>query len=125
MDLRNGTFNLDARTLSVLIIASPSSLLDTSTFPETFRDAIHFYSAWSTPALSFIITRNLIPIPFSGSNCLKTFILNLDFSHAGGEHIFAITALSLFLSSCPMLERFRLAVIDLQEPPGCRAPVAQ
>lgn len=72
--------------------------------------AVHFYSTWSTPRLQSMVTKNFIPVPFSGSQSLKSLSLSIGFDTFTTPHVFDIVGLLSFLSSCPVVEDITLSV---------------
>ncbi|KLO14083.1 hypothetical protein SCHPADRAFT_889556 [Schizopora paradoxa] len=99
--------------LSDISVHYPTSALSISPFEGFGQDEqvkVHFYSTWPASGLRSFTTKNLIPLPFTGTNSLVSFTISLDFRsqwhiQEGG---IPIASLMSFLSSCPALETFSL-----------------
>ncbi|KLO08224.1 hypothetical protein SCHPADRAFT_944616 [Schizopora paradoxa] len=74
--------------------------------------SLHFYSSWNTPNLRSMIMENLVPVPFLGTFSLTSLQILLDFRPFRGLTMRFFTALSTFLSLCPVLRRFALEIRD-------------
>ncbi len=71
-------------------------------------DMMHFYSTWSAPRLQSMVTKNFIPIPFSGSPCLSSLSIHIGHTHWSRGFVLDFSAISSLLSACPVLEDFTL-----------------
>ncbi len=104
------THMLDAPSLSELKIYHPTYAVNYIE-EERFQDAIHYYSTWSLPSLSSLMTVNMIPIPFVNPVSLRCLHIKLDYEDLH-EHQGRINmrALVYFFASCVVLEELALTL---------------
>jgi len=100
--------NLDFPNLTQLAVRYPEAALSSTVRRNKYNNfAMHFYSSWSTPKLRSMTSRNVIPIPFSGSQSLTSLSIFLNYKAHGDLDVNSFVS---FLSACPALERFALEV---------------
>ncbi|KLO09986.1 hypothetical protein SCHPADRAFT_539903 [Schizopora paradoxa] len=103
-ELKRETPGLEASSLTSLSIQHVNP--PRSVNEDRFRDAVNFYSTWSTPRLSQMHVKNVILIPFVGAASLKK--LDLDFTDCSGGR-FNLKALFTFFASCVTLEELSMS----------------
>lgn len=100
--------NLNASSLLELEIHHPTFALDQIEV-ERNQDAVHFYSTWSMPRLSSLITKNTIPLPFATPVSLRSLKIYMNYESIDlGEGRINAQALVTFLASCTVLEEVAL-----------------
>ncbi len=113
MDYAALTKELDLPNLTQLAIYYPEAAVSLKVrIDVTFRKAMHFYSAWSTPRLRSFISGNFIPVPFSGTKSLALLhvVLNLNRNVGRDASELDVESFLSFLSTCPNLETLAFVV---------------
>lgn len=106
--------DLDVPNLTRLLIHYPQPLIRPAMSGDAkYREAMHFYSRWSTPRLQYLYARNFIPIPFSGARSLTSVNILLLFNINNNDENFErldVESFVSFLAACPNLEKLALTV---------------
>ncbi|KLO08227.1 hypothetical protein SCHPADRAFT_1001087 [Schizopora paradoxa] len=109
--LRSESIGINTSLLNQLVIHYPFRVLKDEIYNGLEKDALHFYSTWSSPSLRSMSCKNFVPIPFPGTSALSYISIELAFHfHESGICAYNATAIASFLSSCQALTNFSMKI---------------
>lgn len=109
--LRDQTVGANTPLLKLLVIYYPYQALVNEICNGRDKEALNFYSTWSSPELQSMFCRNFVPAPFSGTTNITYLSIQLAFhNHEDDICPFNATTTATFLSSCQALSDFSMKI---------------